>query len=139
MSLIDGGSGLDTLEILDGGNVDLTAISDTLIQGVEQIDLTNGAANTLTLALNDVLSISDEANTDLEAALNTLLPNSLIIETDNANDAVQLDDAGVGAVNQTTSVNVNGTNLDVYEFVEAGTGNVLATVAVDDQAAVTVV
>ena len=139
VSLIDGGSGLDTLEILDGGNVDLTAISDTLIQGVEQIDLTNGAANTLTLALNDVLSISDEANTDLEAALNTLLPNSLIIETDNANDAVQLDDAGVGAVNQTTSVNVNGTNLDVYEFVEAGTGNVLATVAVDDQAAVTVV
>ena len=59
-----GGNGFDTLRI-DGFSVttlDLTAVPDTRIQGIEQIDLT-GSWGSLMLDPLDVLNISDESNT----------------------------------------------------------------------------
>ena len=58
-----GGIG-DTLR-LDGSNValDLTAIGDLKIQGIERLDITGSGNNTVTLDLSDVLNISETSNT----------------------------------------------------------------------------
>ena len=49
---IDGAGGEDSL--LVGFDLDLTTIADDRIANVERFDLTNGAANTLTLDSDDV-------------------------------------------------------------------------------------
>ena len=55
---IDGGAGSDTLRV-DAGDADLTAFTGT-IAGIEIIDLeTDTGANTVTLAAQDVLDMSD--------------------------------------------------------------------------------
>jgi hypothetical protein len=61
---IVGGNGSDTLR-LDGQNIvlDLTALSDNRILGIEVIDLTGTGDNTLILSQLDVLNLSDESNT----------------------------------------------------------------------------
>ncbi len=60
---VDGGSGFDTLE-LDGLTLDLGAVANNKIEGIEKIDL--GIAryeNNLTLDISDVLDMSDTTNT----------------------------------------------------------------------------
>jgi Ca2+-binding RTX toxin-like protein len=55
---LQGGTGTDTLSVV-GGNVDLTAVSGTILE-IEQIDLgADAGANSLTLSAQDVLDISD--------------------------------------------------------------------------------
>ena len=58
------GSGGDTLR-LAGGDLDLTAIANSRIEGIETIDLSasSSGANALTLQLSDVLDISETSNT----------------------------------------------------------------------------
>jgi len=60
---IDGGNGTDTLR-LDGTGLtlDLTAVNDEEVVGIEQIDL-NGGGNTLGFGLSDLLNLSDDSNT----------------------------------------------------------------------------
>ena len=59
-----GGNGSDTLR-LDGSGLtlDLTAIPDNQIMGIEEIDLVGSGANTLVLDVLEVLHISDTSNT----------------------------------------------------------------------------
>ena len=59
-SLVDGGG--DTLDKLKCGTLDLTAVINTKIKGIEVIDMTNGANNTLTLNAQDVLDLSPSTN-----------------------------------------------------------------------------
>ncbi len=61
---LSGGSGFDTLR-LDGAGItlDLTAISDVAVNGIEQIDVRGSGANSLTLDLLEVLNLSDTTNT----------------------------------------------------------------------------
>ena len=62
-SRIDGGSGTDTLRLDGAGqSLDLTAIGDTVIEGVERLDLTGSGDNSVTLAITDLLNLSDEGN-----------------------------------------------------------------------------
>jgi Ca2+-binding RTX toxin-like protein len=60
---ISGGSGTDTLSLDSFGiNLDLSAISNNKITGIEQIDLTGTGDNSLTLNQLDVLALSDTTN-----------------------------------------------------------------------------
>ena len=54
---LDGGADTDTLRIV-AGDLDLTEVDDAKIVSVEQIDLSAGGENTLTLAESDVLAMS---------------------------------------------------------------------------------
>jgi hypothetical protein len=60
---IDGGGGLDTIS-LDGGGIvlDLKAIPQSAIRGIEQIDIAGSGNNTLTLSVADVLDLSSTSN-----------------------------------------------------------------------------
>jgi len=60
---IDGGNGTDTLRLDTAGvTLDLDAVGDEDITGIEQIDL-GGGGNTLEFQLSDLLNLSDESNT----------------------------------------------------------------------------
>ncbi|HEY0974977.1 MAG TPA: cadherin domain-containing protein [Solimonas sp.] len=111
---IDGGSGFDTLRLAGGGSLDLTALADGLITGIERIDLeTDAAANTVTLALRDLLALSDTTN-------------DLYIIGDN-NDVVDL---GPGFVDSGINASIDGRTFDLYQvngtdaqvFIEQGIG-----------------
>ncbi len=60
---LNGGSGDDTLRVT-GTNVslDLTAIRDNRIEGIETIDLTGGGVNQLTLNPHEVINLSSTSN-----------------------------------------------------------------------------
>ena len=61
---LDGGNGTDTLR-LDGSGIalDLTAIADNRVNGIEAIDITGNSPNTLTMGIADILGASGTANT----------------------------------------------------------------------------
>ncbi|MGW8169788.1 MAG: calcium-binding protein [Sulfurovaceae bacterium] len=59
-SIIDGGTGIDTLYIAGSGvTLDLTTIADTKIIGIEKIDITGSGNNTLKLNYSDLLALSN--------------------------------------------------------------------------------
>ncbi|TXI16784.1 MAG: hypothetical protein E6Q62_10785 [Nitrosomonas sp.] len=60
---VDGGMGSDTLKLMGNGlDLNLTDFHDKL-DGLETIDMTGNGDNTLTLALSDLLSLSDTTHT----------------------------------------------------------------------------
>jgi hypothetical protein len=60
---IDGGTGRDSLVMTgDGGVIDLTAISNLRLSGIEAINLAGSGANTLVLGVLDLLELSDTSN-----------------------------------------------------------------------------
>jgi len=61
-TLINGGAGEDTLQVTSG-SLNLTTIGNGKILNVEQIDLTGGGTNVLTLNTQDVLALSTTTNT----------------------------------------------------------------------------
>jgi len=61
---IDGGNGFDTLRLMAGNSLNLTAIKEGLISNIERIDAqTDTAANVITLALRDLIDITEGAHT----------------------------------------------------------------------------
>ena len=62
-TVYDGGAGSDTLRFDGAGqSLDLTALAQTKIQNIENIDLTGTGNNTLSLSLQDVLDLSSTSN-----------------------------------------------------------------------------
>lgn len=57
---VDGGSGSG--DVLKAGTLNLTTISNSLIKGIEVVNMTNGANNTLTLNARDLLDLSSSTN-----------------------------------------------------------------------------
>ncbi len=61
---LNGGSGTDTLALTGAGmTLDLGAIANTRLTGIEAIDLTGSGNNTLTLTALEVLNLSSTSNT----------------------------------------------------------------------------
>jgi len=63
-SVIDGGVDFDTLYLNGNGiTLDLTSISDSIITGIEKIDITGDGDNSLILSYSDLLALSDTSDT----------------------------------------------------------------------------
>jgi hypothetical protein len=124
---IDGGTGTDTLR-LDGAGVilDLRTLSNTVMTGIEAINITGSGNNALTLKYRDVIALSDAPNEGFTGANSH---NSLVI-TGNAGDAVNLqgDTAVVGSWTSAGSAVIAGQTYNVLDYVSGG--DVLASVAV---------
>ena len=94
---IDGGGGTDTLRFDGFLELNLTTIANNKITGIEAIDMTGAANNTLTLGLQDILDLSDTSN-------------SLRIDG-NTGDAVVVSD---GTWTQGTDQVINSVTYQVY-------------------------
>ncbi|MDW4496598.1 VCBS domain-containing protein [Sulfitobacter sp. D35] len=136
--LIDGGAGQDTLAFTDAGNLDdLMPVLD--INDIEALDMANGLSNSLTISGDDIFALSSGPSETLEDLLDRALPDSAIIYGD-AQDSLTLQNTATGSFRRGSDAPVpdgEGQSLAIYEFVDGG-GNVLATLGVDDDIAVTV-
>jgi VCBS repeat-containing protein len=121
---LDGGAGRDTLDIDFGGDVNTGLLDLIDLSGIEVIDMRNGQANALRLTLSDVLGMSDETDTTVEALLGAVVANARTILGD-ATDTIVLD----GAQKMGTVADDAGNSFDIYSF--SGGSDVLATLAVD--------
>ena len=125
---MDGGGGLDTIQLSDGASLDLTQISNagaanpgslSRINSVEIIDLkTDTAANTLTLKPIDVVDMagmnlfnSGNTTSGSGAALASSVARHQVVVYGDASDTINL---GMGWSNSGTVVSYNGHNLAVY-------------------------
>jgi len=103
-----GGVGFDTLVFADTGmNLDFTALGGGSFDTIEAIDL-GGMVNTITLYLNEVISVTDA-------------DNELRIDG-GAGDVVDLD-VGNWVLNANGTAAVNNDSYNVYE--DAGTNTTL--------------
>ncbi|MBF0623169.1 MAG: hypothetical protein HQL54_14725, partial [Magnetococcales bacterium] len=105
MAMLDGGSGHDTL-MIDGMDLDLTAMDNHRLANIEQIDMSGNSADLVALNFEDLLSLPDT--------------NQLQLDGD-ANDTVNADLTGNNFVDQGT--------VDGYHTFSNG----LATLLVDDE------
>jgi hypothetical protein len=96
---MDGAEGEDA--ILVDFDLDLTAIDDRRITNIEQVDLTNGASNRLTLSFEDVLAIQDDART-------------LFVEGDGTCETGSAADAAFPVGNWTGGQTVDGSNAFMF-------------------------
>ncbi|MGE5199115.1 MAG: VCBS domain-containing protein [Rhodospirillaceae bacterium] len=127
---LDGGTGRDTLDVDFGGDVNTGLLDLVDLRGIEVIDMQNGQANTLRLTLSDVLGMSNETDSAIEALLGGEVPNARTILGD-ATDTLVLD----GAQKTGTVADAAGNSFDIYTF--QGGSDVLATLAVDADVTVT--
>ena len=140
---IQGGTGRDELRFFQSGSIDLRGLTSgvgDLIDGIEALSIENGDLNTLFLDLATLQGLSTDSDTDLEALLDQALTTGRTILGD-AGDTVnvEVDTGFTFTQNNALSTDLqddNGNQLDVFEYVETSTGDVFATVAVEEQVTV---
>jgi hypothetical protein len=116
---------------------DINAMIATLdISGIEAMDITNAQADDLVLTVDDLIALSDEADTELQTLLDEALPNTRTIYGDGS-DTLVLDGQGSYRVEFVGSeTDAEGNTLNIYSAgIEPG--NPLATVGVDSDIDVT--
>jgi hypothetical protein len=125
-SVVDGGTGVDTLTLVnsddEGMTLDLTAVGNSRLNSIERFDITGSADNTLKMSLNDILVMQDDAGQSGFNAFNDwggLAQNTnriqLVIDG-NSGDTLQLTFALPESPG--TVVN-NGITYDVYNLTDA--------------------
>ena len=136
---VDGGTGRDELRFFQSGSIDLGGIVSD-IAGIEALSIENGETNTLILDLASLQGLSTDSDTDLEALLDQALTVGRTILGDVGDTVeVELDPGFTFAQNSALSTDLqddNGNLLDVFEFVETSSGDVFATVAIEEQVTV---
>lgn len=101
-----GGSGIDTLRVGDGaGQVDLTALPNSRLSGIERIVLAGSGDQVLTLGIDDVLALPDRVNVFVMGGT-----RQLVVDGD-AGDTVH--SVGQGWV-RGADVTLNGTDYVSY-------------------------
>ncbi|MEL6505291.1 MAG: choice-of-anchor C family protein [Pseudomonadota bacterium] len=139
---MDGGAGNDGLTFTDGGNIDLTAVSNDALVSIEALSINTVNATSIRLGIDDVFAMSDTGNSGIRSDLNGLSPEGALTNSvsifANAGDTVFIENGSTGSwvLNPTKSALI--TNQDVYEFVQGGSSDVLATLAISDDPGVTV-
>lgn len=128
----DGGTGRDTLLVVTGGAPGSDLLPVLSGSQIEAIDLNNGSFETLNIAYGDVVGLSSEADTVLEALLGAALPDSATILGDTGDTVNLTGDAIGGWQTGDTVLDDQGNDLTVYQFVNSATDEVLATLAIDD-------
>jgi hypothetical protein len=114
---IDGGNGIDTLE-LDGAGIvlDMSLLSSAALQNIEKIDLTGSGDNTLKLSLTDMLQGFDDSNVFNSSNTSGLDPkvtrNQLMVDGDTGDKLVLTDLTNWTA--DTTNVIADGTTYVAY-------------------------
>ena len=112
---LDGGTGSDTLRFDAPLNLDLRTLTDTKLDSIEVIDLTNdGGTSTISLNLTDLLNINEA-----QTASDTLVIHG------NTGDIVNLDNTSNGQIGTWTDAGAG-----VYQFSVGGIG-VIGTVTID--------
>jgi VCBS repeat-containing protein len=137
--IVNGFSGVDTAAFTAGpadpfGTVDL--------RGIEVLDLTNGAADDVTVTLDDLLAMSDEADTRLQALLGDPVDaaggvyRTILGEAGDTIRLAQTEGVDVGILpdgeGQAGGSYGGHTDVSVWQFTDSGTGEVLARLAIDD-------
>ena len=115
---IDGGNGIDTLE-LDGAGIvlDLSLLNSAALQNIEKIDLTGSGNNTLKLSLTDMLQHFDDSNvfnsSNTTSGLADKVPRNQLMVDGDAGDKVELTDLANWTA-AGTNVVANGETYVVY-------------------------
>jgi VCBS repeat-containing protein len=137
--IVNGFTGVDTAAFTAGpadpfGTVDL--------RGIEVLDLTNGAADDVVVTLDDLLAMSDEADTRLQALLGDPVDaaggvyRTILGEAGDTIRLAQTEGVDVGILpdgeGQAGGSYGGHTDVSVWQFTDSGTGEVLARLAIDD-------
>ncbi|MEM9731884.1 MAG: choice-of-anchor C family protein [Pseudomonadota bacterium] len=139
---MDGGAGSDGLTFTDGGNIDLTAVSNDAIVSIETLSITTPGATSLRLGVDDVFAMSDTGSPGIISGLSGLSPIAALTNSvsifGNMGDTIFLENGTTGSWVLNTTKSLTLASRDVYEFIEGGSGDVLATLGITDDPGVTV-
>ena len=142
---LQGGAGRDTLRLLfeDQGPVDLAGLN---AQSIEVLDLTHAADQELTMSATDLIALFDGGDLDLNALLSAQRPAlnfdpaATLTVLGGSGDTFDIDQPGGGPVlvqveSGITTADANV--LNVWQLWGTGPGDVLATLGIDADMAVT--
>ncbi|QAU32824.1 VCBS domain-containing protein [Janthinobacterium sp. 17J80-10] len=121
---LDGGTGIDTMELTAGMTIDFTALANTRVEGIEVLTL--GVGNqTVTFNALDVLAMTGENNTAVNDA-GYQKGHVLVIDSEGGSDTVTLN-TGWNGTAVATGVSVAGAtgSFSVYQH---GTDNIYAVI-----------
>lgn len=128
----DGDAGRDTLVQTASGSFDFSAINvQDHYQQIEVLSFENGGGDGITLSLQNIMDLSDTADSLLEGIFGSDAENSITVLGD-VGDNLDLTDESYTYVQPINDG--QGRTLDVYQY-ESG-GSVLAMIAVDQDVAV---
>ncbi len=132
LARIDGGTGIDTLQLTSGASIDFTQITQiaasnpkvgSRVSSIERIDLaTDTAANTVKISLFDVLDMAGMNlfnNTTFGSGLGTLVARHQVVITGSNTDTVDIDGFAIsGGTNvwakAAGTVMNNGVTFDIW-------------------------